>query len=522
MKHFTTRDTRAQQSGYVLPMALLLVVLAAIILTSVTTAISRKWNAVEQELFVQQELMTYNPATALLDLCMARLASQPSLSNICGYGANTPTTDGWTTVDGTSGCDDGTHGRCWRVIDVDTENVRLVSDVGNRELVELQIQIAVDCFGAIDMERDCGRLGLIERRYYRNTFLQYQVHYDRQEFSPGVLHANPDDPDLVGAQQAFVTGDVFNGPIRLNASSLLHCGDPAPSFTRVALLAADPSDPDGFKPIDPDCDLSQRRTPSGVVDRENARLSVIGSNCVADDVLPVIATPDGNGWADRDYPLDTDATVSLTHPDPNTGEATENLSSKADHVVVHDSRVPSFDESMQEPRESAAAITVQGTLQHAEQSVVVVATGDIIVSGDLMAPDDGLIALISQCGDVLIQPDLSGATCLDSTLHATHSITLKNVAVLAPNGSMWMPDWETPRCASGGIPTFTFEGSVSSGYMGLHGEAGNQGVPTTGWSKVFTYPTDDTATPNVDESFWLRRPLWWPRMSDGEWLPLDA
>ena len=56
-------------------MALLLTVIAAIILTSVTTAIHRKWSAVEQELYVQQELMTYNPATTLLDLCMAWLVS---------------------------------------------------------------------------------------------------------------------------------------------------------------------------------------------------------------------------------------------------------------------------------------------------------------------------------------------------------------------------------------------------------------------------------------------------------------
>ena len=46
--------------------------------------------------------------------------------------------------------------------------------------------------------------------------------------------------------------------------------------------------------------------------------------------------------------------------------------------------------------------------------------------------------------------------------------------------------------------------------MGLHGEANVQGVADTGWTKSFSYP----------ESFWLRRPLWWPRMSGGEWLPL--
>ena len=471
--------------------------------------------------------MTYNPAVSLLDLCMTNL-SQPSLSNICGYGDDLPTTDGWTTIDGLPNCGDGTHHRCWRVIEVDdTQTIRLASGIGDRELLEVHIQIAVDCLGAVDMLRDCGRLGLIERRYYRNTFLQYQVHYDSQEFSPGILHAHP---DLADEQIAFVTGDVFDGPVRLNTHQIVYCG--VPTFTQQPPTPpwnpsiVDPLGRGGFV-LHPDCTISPPPPPpnGGDVEREDDPLSVEAGDCAA-PVLPVDPAPDGNGWADRDYILETDGTVSLTHPDPITGEATENLRHKAGHVVIHDSRVPSFDVHTQDARESAAALTVHGTLA-AGQYVTVVATGDIVVSGDLVTPDNpsgetGLISLISQCGDVRLQPDLAGSTCLDSTLHPTHNITLQNVAVLTPNGSMWMPDWETPRCATpAGIPTFTFDGSVSSGYMGLHGEFDPSGDPLSGWSKVFTYPEDDPNTPN-DESFWLRRPLWWPQMSGGEWLPTES
>ena len=133
------------------------------------------------------------------------------------------------------------------MIDFDDEPVDLVSGIGQRKLVEIQIQIAVGCHGSSDPERDCDRLGLIERRYYRNTFLQYQVHYGSQMLceDDGVSsHASGLPCDTV---IAFVADDDFNGPIRLNAYSLLHCGVPAPSFTRVALLGPpDPRDPDGL------------------------------------------------------------------------------------------------------------------------------------------------------------------------------------------------------------------------------------------------------------------------------------
>ena len=164
MKHLTTKDKRAKQGGYVLPLALVLLILSAFILTSVTTAIHRKWSAAEQELFVQQELMTYNPATTLLDICMASLPSSedPTTSLLCGHRGSHDTSDGWTTIDAPSGCDGGTHARCWRVIEVDdTKTVQLASGIGDRELLEVHIQIAVGCHGAIDMVRDCGRLGLL-------------------------------------------------------------------------------------------------------------------------------------------------------------------------------------------------------------------------------------------------------------------------------------------------------------------------------------------------------------------------
>ena len=198
---------------------------------------------------------------------------------------------------------------------------------------------------------------------------------------------------------------------------------------------------------------------------------------------------------------------------PPTGLIKEDVSMQAGRVILYEDH----DTDPLNAITQAKQLTVFSTRDLvAGESVTVVATGDIIVHGNLEA-DAGLISLISQCGDVRLVPngidldDPSPPSCLDST--HDHDIRLINVAVLAPNGSMWMPDWETGICPYPAVPpTFTFEGSVSSGYVGLHGEADDQGEHISGWRKDFSYPNE----------FWLRRPLWWPEMSGGEWLSTES
>lgn len=69
-----------------------------------------------------------------------------------------------------------------------------------------------------------------------------------------------------------------------------------------------------------------------------------------------------------------------------------------------------------------------------------------------------------------------------------------------------------------GSPTLRIEGSIAAYHLGLYGIPNpNAGTVTAGWSKHFTYPTNDDATPAVDESFWLARPPWWPGFAGNEW-----
>ena len=481
------KNRDAEQSGYILSMALLLLVVCAIILTSVTVAISRKWNATQQELLVQQELMTYNTAVTQLDLCMTEVPSDAALVPALD---TSPCNADWTTISGATNCGDGTHARCWRVAGFDPGVLKLVSGAGNRDVAEARIQIAVGCIGAVVMERDCDRLGLIKRRYYRNTFLQYQLHYDIQELSPRALQAvRGVFQEVIDPVVAFVTGDIFNGPVRLNTTQIFYCGTPGPSFgASVSILGhVDPA----F--VEHDSCVSGGGPPTVDLERVTVPLSVDEVDCSS--VLPVHES-DGIGWADEQSSiLDSASEVNIISVNPLPKD-----------VSSHPAKVIKYDMPHPDDADAAAPFTVYGVLQSG-QSVTVVATGDIIVSDDLNAPD-GLISLVSQCGDVLLEPDLAGAGCLD----ITHSITLHNVAILTPNGSMWMQDWDKPICPDGSAPTFKLVGSVASEYMGLHGIADDQGEPRTGWNRVFIYP----------EYFWLQRPVWWPKMTQGEWLPTET
>ena len=120
-------------------------------------------------------------------------------------------------------------------------------------------------------------------------------------------------------------------------------------------------------------------------------------------------------------------------------------------------------------------------------------------------------------------------TCNNGTLTAltaAQNLTLTNVAVLAPNGAVYARRWHLP--CNGPCPAFTLEGSIAAKHLGLYGIPDpSSGDVTHGWSKTFTYPTDDptddlATTDTINEAFWRARPPWWPGFTSSEWAPKDA
>ena len=116
---------------------------------------------------------------------------------------------------------------------------------------------------------------------------------------------------------------------------------------------------------------------------------------------------------------------------------------------------------------------------------------------------------------VLDPSDSTPPGCADDTLtegNSRHSLTLTNVAILAPEGAVYARRWHLPHAAAGG-PILTIEGSVAAKHLGLYGIPDPAtGDMTNGWSKHFTYPTD----------FWRARPPWWPDFTGNEWASSDA
>ena len=159
-------------------------------------------------------------------------------------------------------------------------------------------------------------------------------------------------------------------------------------------------------------------------------------------------------------------------------------------------------------------------------SVTVYATGNITIRGDIEATGTNsaggpnVVALISETGDIIIDPgDASTAVCL---IGSSHSLNLSNVAVLAPAGAMFAPAWHKSTCAGHPDSILRFKGSLAAHHLGIYGQLAEDGTHLSGWKKEFTYPPDDPSTLNVDESFWLARPPWWPDYSGNEWAPTEA
>ena len=234
----------------------------------------------------------------------------------------------------------------------------------------------------------------------------------------------------------------------------------------------------------------------------NVKLSDITNPNVGISVNPADLTFTEQDW-------DTEQTITLTtsadndkNDDMATLEHTTSTTYTTDtdlvNIILYDGDNINTSPTPAEPISSAPTLTSKpstGTLKSSSIS------GNLPASGDLPASDD------------------PSTEVLAAELCDYMSITLDNVAILAPAGGIWVEEWSTPiRCddqtpPACHTPTITINGSMAVHNRGLFGQYDAQtGELTTGYRKRFIYP--------VGMQHGIT--AWWPELEQGEWVPVTS
>ena len=476
----------------------------------------------------------------------------------------------WFTDAAAAGCVPAPNTACWQITAVvvtDTADV-LRGGEALQQRAAVGLRVVAGCVAG-----DVGSCRLdtaTERVYERAVFAYYQINYaDHTTIAAAFAAvaealADPDrgsypadcaptedtrpecvtdpalTPDLLqtlthawglrNAKVVFTGSDRLNGSLRYSGPGpVLHCG--SPHFERIETRSTAPPQPaaETCTGVPRWVDDNNSQTLWGLND-PNRNLPADAPRWVPlpDELdLPAADIPASGcrlATIDYDHTIDTaarDARRAAADPDcpqPHRDDQPEGQPPQQGHAIIHGDIIT-----------SPGTITIRSLT--VDGSVTIAAAGDIIVCGDIAAtgpnPAGGpnVVALITR-GHVVIAPGAANGPCEDpqnppvTVSAASHSVTLTNVAVLAPNGGIYARRWYLP-CSSEGCPTLTINGSVAAKHLGLYGIPDpDAGGADHGWIKQFTYPEDNPNTPNTDESFWLARPPHWPNLPVGEWTRL--
>ena len=542
-----------RDGGYVLPMTIVTLTLLAFAALLTGRAVGAMLRASVQERLIITEQQATGTAEAILDAWMADEtisaqiidSSQPHHNSILG----TPAEPVWRTPEGNAPCPTATETTCWRIVAPLPAEQRTTLRGGEAERVlrVVALEVVTGCYNNID---NCQRSHTTTREYEQAVFAQYQLHFASHQVPPGAVEAarrslttaevaarqaaesaNPSltidevnaevaaDPAVIewaeliallqdpGAEIVFADGDTFNGPVRTSLTHVLFCG--SPTFKKpveVSLPKAtdtsNENDPDG----DPTTDDSLIRSATLCASRSfpNWWTQVPGERIVAggtDSLLISGVNSDGtfNGL-----------NVNSTNNQPC-------CPSRAAQPGVY----------------AATGNVILDAFTVSTGSVTVYATGDITIRGNVeaigvnSAGGPNVVALISETGDIIIDPNDASTTALCLTGNS-HSLNLTNVAVLAPNGALFAPAWHKETCTTppAADPILRFEGSLAAKHLGVYGQLADDGSHISGWTKKFCYPDGRRACDNLSDptapAFWLARPPWWPDFNGNEWASTEV
>lgn len=486
-----------------------------------------------QERLIIEDRLTARNAERIMDAWMADPVFSTAITDN-GEGAGQ-----WRTPEGSLGCSPPTDSTCWQFTTTDptTTNPQLRGGEAEQDIRDIIIEIRSGCFNRIE---HCQRTTEITRVYERSVFAQYQLHYER-DTAPDKAFNGPDGipnpteceldpvpdgtacddprPELRGLRVVFTSDDTLNGPLRYSGGGeIRYCG--TPTFKLIESKSASRPAPAGLAcPSRPSWlmdDGTTRQWPISHTDPLDADRFVTKGDELD---LPTISPPQqGCPLATVNYDHNfhiTDKDRRENNPGDCPGEPGQNA---VPHAILDGDIIT-----------STGSITIERL--NVEGSVTVYAEGDIIICGDIEAsgtnPAGGpnVIALITEGAVVLDPSGTTPPTCHNGTLTeltTAQNVTLTNVAVLAPgtNGAVYARGWHLPHALTGG-PTLIIEGSIAATHLGLYGIPNPSGGVTNGWSKQFTYPTDDPNTDTTNEAFWRARPPWWPDLSLTEWQPIE-
>lgn len=541
-------NTTLNDRGHILiwTVAALAMIFVAVLATA--RAFQARLDASLRETLAAEQRAAGDIAEAAIDAWM----SNPAIANqIINPLVNNPHGRDWISPLGES-CPapsaDPPRNTCWHISGVEPvtfTDSNLRGGEAKRTARDVTIEIAAGCHTSPirDPYEDCQQVRTITRRYERSVFAHYQLHYENDTApdaafddpwfngNDGIPDTADDQPEaqLRGLRVVFTSADTLNGPLRYSGNDkVLYCG--SPKFKLIESKSPLRPIRAGAGCLSQPSWLDDSTTPPTLIQWPISDTDPLDADrfVVQGDVLtlPTISAPSGCPLTTVNYNHNIHTTakslrVSGSHDCP--GEPTQNV---IPHAIIDGDIIS-----------STGSVTIERLI--VDGSVTVYAEGDIIVCGEIRAtghnPAGGpnVIALITRLGDVVLDPSgqpIPAPACgADLTTSLTrvstnHDLSLINVAVLARQGAIYARNWYL--FCTGICPTFEIQGSIAANHLGLYGIPDPiSGGVTRGWSKDFTYPTDRSTTPNVDESFWLARPPWWPGFKDGnndgsEWEPV--
>ncbi len=558
---------KRNDSGYILPMTLVTITLMAFaaLLTGRTFGVQLR--ASMQERLIIEERLTSRNAEHIMDAWMANpefskdITTGPVDSN--GWQETNPLDPNdplpvWRTPDGTPDpdCPSPPNTTCWKFNIGPTTSNPLRGGEALQETRDITVEIRSGCVG--DIER-CQRTTEATRTYERAVFAQYQLHYESNYLPEEALNgpdgiadpadcrtSTPADPSLCDRPNqaldgpdgledpadcltatpadaslcdgpriiVFTSADTLNGPLRYSGNDkVLYCGSPtfklieSKSSSRPTRAAVGcPSQPSWM--LD---DGTTRQWPLSDTDPLDADRFVVQGDELA---LPVISAPTGCALSTVNYDHNIDLTAkNLRQSNPGTCPGAPG---QPDHAIL-DGDIIVGDTTVSNGDVTIERLCMDGSATiYSERDIIV--RGDIKASGPNDADGPNVVALIAERNVIL---DPSSGTPPECSGPPDTNLTLTNVAILAPNGAVYAREWYL--LCGGTCPNFTLEGSIAAKHLGLYGiPDATTGNVTNGWSKHFTYPTDDPATNDINESFWRVRPPWWPGYDSypiPEWEP---
>lgn len=511
---------RRDDRGYVLPAMIITLTLLAIASALTARVFAELLAASATERLAIAHTAAARTARTAADAWMADPAASALVSGSDPRYVSAAGRDVWFTDAAGAGCVPTAHTACWQITGVTVTDTADLLRGGEAVQQRAAVGLRTVAGCAAGDTAACRIDTTAERVYERAVFAYYQIHYDDHDTIPAAFEAlygpsgkpDPaacavpeeqrpadtvcdDDPTFahrIGLRDrpvVFTTGDQLNGPLRHSGTTRVwYCGRPYFERIETHSTAAPAKHPSCNSTDVPRwVDDNDSHTLWGLTD-PNRNLPPEPPRWVPLPdrlTLPVANVPAGGCSLTA---IDYDHTT-----DPVGAGCDGGIITAAGDITIHRLRV--------------------------DESVAIAAGGDIIVCGNIKAdppnPAGGpnVVALIT-LGHVVIAPGIANGQCEDTAapistgqVTKTQSVTLDNVAILAPVGGVYTRRWYLP-CSSEGCPTLTINGSIAAEHLGLYGIPDpDAGGADHGWTKNFTYPSE----------FWLARPPLWPNLPPGEW-----